>query len=112
MCPGSDAPEPPWPSVLHAKPARMVRAARPRRDPATVDDRRGRSDIAEALDRGLKVPVKNIDPEESRAHFDWLSMFAGQHMPSSSAITREKLNWKPTGPNLIADLESTTLAQS
>jgi hypothetical protein len=26
-------------------------------------------------------------------------------MPSSSALTQEKLNWKPTGPGLIADLD-------
>ena len=89
----------------------MVRAARRRRDPATVDDRRGRSDIAEALGRGLNVPVKSIEPAESPAHFGWLSMFAGQHMPSSSAITREKLNWKPTGPNLIADLDGSDYTQ-
>jgi len=26
-------------------------------------------------------------------------------MPASSAITQQKLSWKPTGPSLIADLE-------
>jgi hypothetical protein len=31
-------------------------------------------------------------------------MFMGQNLSASSAITREELNWKPTGPGLIADL--------
>lgn len=62
--------------------------------------------IAAALGRGLKVPVVSIKPEDSQAHFGWLSMFAGHDMPSSSSITRRKLNWKPTGPGLIADLDA------
>ena len=61
--------------------------------------------IAEALGRGLNVPVVSIKPEESQAHFGWLSMFAGHDMPASSEFTRKKLNWKPVGPGLIADLE-------
>jgi nucleoside-diphosphate-sugar epimerase len=61
--------------------------------------------IAEALGRGLKVPVVSIKPEEVEAHFGWIARFAGLDMPSSSAITRQKLNWKPTGPGLIADLD-------
>ena len=61
--------------------------------------------IAEALGRGLQVPVISIKPEESQSQFGWLSMFAGHDMPSSSAITRKKLNWNPTGPGLIADLD-------
>jgi hypothetical protein len=32
-------------------------------------------------------------------------------MSSSSAITREKLNWKPTGPGLIADLDGMDYTQ-
>ena len=61
--------------------------------------------IVEAHGRGLKVPVVSIRPEEAEAHFGWLGRFAGHDMPASSAITRQKLNWKPTGPGLIADLE-------
>jgi hypothetical protein len=32
-------------------------------------------------------------------------MFAGFDMPPSSAQTRQRLGWHPTGPRLIADLE-------
>jgi hypothetical protein len=32
-------------------------------------------------------------------------MFAVHDMPSSSAITQQKLGWKPTGPGLIEDLD-------
>ena len=62
--------------------------------------------IAEAHGRGLKVPVVSIKPEDAQAHFGWLAMFAGHDMPSSSAITQRKLNWKPTGPGLIEDLNN------
>lgn len=62
-------------------------------------------EIAEVLGRGLKVPVVSVSREEAPAHFGWLGMFAGIDMPASSALTRERLGWQPTGPGLIADLE-------
>ena len=62
-------------------------------------------DIAEAIGRGLKVPVKSISPEEAPAHFGWLGMFAGSDLQASSALTRKRLGWNPTGPGMIADLE-------
>jgi hypothetical protein len=62
-------------------------------------------DIAEAIGRRLKLPVKSIAPDEAQAYFGWLSMFAGYDMPASSAQTRRKLGWEPKGPGLIADLE-------
>jgi hypothetical protein len=68
--------------------------------------------IAEALGRGLKVPVVSITPDEAEAHFGWLTMFMGQNLSASSAITREKLNCKPTGPGLIADLDGMNYAQA
>ncbi|HEX4021383.1 MAG TPA: SDR family oxidoreductase [Acidobacteriaceae bacterium] len=62
-------------------------------------------EIAEALGRGLKVPVVSLSAEEAPAHFGWLAMFAGYDMPASSALTQKRLGWHPTGPGLIADLE-------
>jgi nucleoside-diphosphate-sugar epimerase len=62
-------------------------------------------DIAETIARRLKLPVKSIAPEETPAYFGWLAMFAGLDLPASSALTRSKLGWEPTGPDLLADLE-------
>ena len=61
--------------------------------------------IAEALGRGLSIPVVSIKPEEAQEHFGWLAIFSGHDMPASSARTQQKLNWKPTGPGLIDDLD-------
>ncbi len=61
-------------------------------------------DIAETIGKGLKVPVVSLSPEEAQAHFGWLSVFAGSDLAASSAKTRKKLGWNPTGPGLIADL--------
>ena len=62
-------------------------------------------DIAEVIGRGLKVPVVSLSPEEAAAHFGWMSMFAGMDLSASSALTQSRLDWHPTGPGLIADLE-------
>jgi nucleoside-diphosphate-sugar epimerase len=63
-------------------------------------------DIADVIGRGLKVPVVSISPEEAAGHFGWLGPFAGMDLPASSALTRERLGWRPTGPGLLADLEA------
>ncbi len=62
-------------------------------------------DVAEAIGRRMKLPVKSIAPDEAQTFFGWLSMFASRDMPASSEQTRKTLGWQPTGPGLIADLE-------
>ena len=62
-------------------------------------------DIAEAIGRGLKIPVVSLSPEEAAAHFGWLTMFACSDLAASSEKTRKKLGWNPTGPSLISDLD-------
>ena len=99
-----------WPAAPVTDTARLYRLAVEKAEPGAIYhavDEEGVSmkAIAEALGRGLKVPVKSIKPEEVEAHFGWLAMFARLDMPSSSAITRKKLGWKPSGPGLIADLD-------
>jgi nucleoside-diphosphate-sugar epimerase len=61
-------------------------------------------EIAEAIGKGLKVPVRSISPEEAAGHFGWLSGLASHELTASSAKTRRKLGWNPAGPGLIADL--------
>jgi nucleoside-diphosphate-sugar epimerase len=106
-----------WPAAHVSDTARLYRLAVEKAEPGAIYhavDEEGVSmkAIAEALGRGLKVPVKSITPEEVEAHFGWLAMFARMDMPSSSAITRKKLGWKPTGPGLIADLDAMDYSQA
>lgn len=61
-------------------------------------------EIAEAIGRGLNVPVVSKSPEESAAHFGWLGMFAGRDLVASSENTQRVLGWRPSGQGLIADL--------
>ena len=64
-------------------------------------------DIAEAIGRGLKVPVVSMTPDEAAAHFGWLGLFVGGDIPASSAQTQKQLGWHPTAqPGLIEDLNN------
>ena len=61
--------------------------------------------IAEAIGRGLKVPVVSKSPEEAAAHFGFLAHFVSRDIIGSSAQTQKQLGWRPTGPGLITDLD-------
>lgn len=65
-------------------------------------------DIAEAIGKGLKVPVESKPAE----HFGWFAHFAGIDCPASSKLTQERLGWRPTHAGLIADLEKGTYFKS
>ena len=60
--------------------------------------------IAEAIGRDLNVPTKSLSPDQAKEQFGWLALFVGMDMTASSALTRERLGWTPTGPGLLADL--------
>lgn len=66
-------------------------------------------DIATAIGEGLGLPVRSIGPEEAPGYFGFLAMFAGSDNPASSALTREKLGWNPTGPGLLDDIRANYL---
>lgn len=68
-------------------------------------------DVAETIGRGLNVKVVSLTPEEAPAHFGWWARLAGGDLTGSSAITRQKLGWNPTGPGLLADLQQMDYAQ-
>lgn len=62
--------------------------------------------VAEAVARGLGIPAVSLAPAQAAEHFGWMAMFAGLDMPASSALTRQRLSWQPTGPDLITDLNN------
>lgn len=98
-----------WSAAHRLDVARLFRLALEKDDAgsryhAVAEEGVSMREIAEAIGRGLKVPVVSLSPEEAPAHFGWLAIFAGLDMPASSAQTREKLGWNPTGPTLLTDL--------
>jgi len=62
--------------------------------------------IAEAIGRGLGLPVTSVAPEDAAEHFGFISAFFGMDMSASSARTRARFGWEPTGPTLIEDIEA------
>lgn len=99
-----------WPAVHVLDTARLYRLALEKREAgaryhAVAEEGVPMRNIAETIGKGLKMLVVSITPEEAAKHFGWIGMFVGRDMPASSAQTRKKLGWNPTGPGLIADLE-------
>jgi nucleoside-diphosphate-sugar epimerase len=62
-------------------------------------------DIAEVIGRRLNLPVVAKSPEEAAAHFGWLAVFASLDCPASSALTQQRLGWRPVQLGIISDLE-------
>ena len=99
-----------WPSAHILDTARLYRLALEKAEPgaryhAVAEEGVSLRDIAEALGRQLKLPVRSIGPEEAKAHFGWLAPFVGLDAPASSALTRTRLQWRPKERGLLADLE-------
>jgi nucleoside-diphosphate-sugar epimerase len=99
-----------WPAVHRLDAARLYRLAFEKGSAgagynAVAEEGVPLRAIAEAVGRGLKVPVVSISPEDAGAHFGWLAAFVGFDVPASSTLTQERLGWRPTGPGLIADLD-------
>ncbi len=69
-------------------------------------------DIATAIGRGLNMPVISIAQEQAQEHFGFLGFFAGRDAHISSAQTRAKLGWNPTGPTLLTDLGNMQYSQN
>ena len=68
-------------------------------------------DIAEVISRHLNLPLASVAHEEAQAHFGWLGAIASADMasrldnPTATALTQQRLGWRPAHPGLIADME-------
>lgn len=98
-----------WPAAHVADVARLYRLALEKatagaRYHAVAEEGVPLKDIATAIGRGLNIPVTSIAAEQAQEHFGFLGFFAGRDTLTSSAQTRAKLGWNPTGPSLLTDL--------
>ncbi|GAA3981111.1 SDR family oxidoreductase [Streptomyces marokkonensis] len=98
-----------WPAVHTLDAARLYRLALESapagsRLHAVDDEGITFRQIAEAIGRGLNLPVVSVPPTQADDHFGFLSAHAQADNPSSSTLTRDLLGWKPLRPGLIDDL--------
>jgi nucleoside-diphosphate-sugar epimerase len=99
-----------WPAVHRSDAARLVRLAVEHAPAGSVLHAVGEEgvrfrDIADAMSRHLDVPTASVSPADALEHFAHLGPLVGLDSPASAAITRALLDWEPTGPTLLEDLE-------
>lgn len=99
-----------WPGVHRFDAARLYRLALEsgaKGGPyhAVADEGVPFKEIARVIGWWLSVPVVSKSPEEAEDHFDWFVRFAGMDIPASSERTRKLLNWQPTHPDLLTDID-------
>lgn len=100
-----------WPSVHRLDAARLFRLALESapagaRLHAVADAGVPIREIAGVIGRRLGVPVVSISPQDASSHFGFLGPILAMDAPSSSALTRELVGWRPVEPGLLADLDS------
>lgn len=62
--------------------------------------------IAEAIGRGLGLPVTSVAPEDAVEQFGFIGAFFAMDLSASSERTRARFGWEPTGPTLVEDIEA------
>jgi nucleoside-diphosphate-sugar epimerase len=99
-----------WPAVHRFDAATLFRLALEQAPAGSVlhavaDEGVPIREIAEVIGRHLGVPVASIPAEQAGAQFGFLAGFLGLDAPASSMLTHELLDWQPTHPGLIEDLD-------
>jgi len=99
-----------WPATHRSDAARLFRLAVERAPAgstlhAVAEEGVPIRAIAESIGRQLELPVVAIPEAEAAGHFGFLATFLGLDSPASSAATRAVLDWQPTGPCLVEDLD-------
>ena len=99
-----------WPGVHRFDAASLYRLALEKgaagwRYHGVADEGVPTREIAEVIGRRLDLPVKSVSAGEAQGHFGWIARFFSMHLTASSALTQERLDWHPTQPGLLADLD-------
>jgi nucleoside-diphosphate-sugar epimerase len=98
-----------WPAVHRQDAARLFRLALEKAAPGArlhgaAEEGIPMRAIAETIGAGLGVPVRGLTKDEAQAHFEWFARFVAIDNPTSSALTRNSLGWRPEGPELLTDM--------
>lgn len=99
-----------WPAVHRLAAAHLFRLALEKglagaRYHGVADEGVPFRNIAAVIGRRLNVPVVAKSPEETADHFGWIGHFVSIDNPASSALTQQRLGWRPTQPALIPDID-------
>ena len=62
--------------------------------------------IAEAIGRSLDLPVVSVEADRAVEHFGWIGPIFSLDARASNVLTHELLDWDPTGPGLIEDIDA------
>ena len=98
-----------WPAVHRLDAARLFRLALEQAAPGArlhgvAEEGVPMRAIAQTIGTALGLPVQSLTEDEARAHFAWLAPFVAMDNPTSSALTRTSLGWRPQGPELLTDM--------
>jgi len=98
-----------WPAVHRADAGVLVRLAVEQAPAGSVlhavaEEGVSTRAIAEAVGRGLDLPVVSVSTDDAAEHFGWLGRFFALDCPASSELTRTQVGWEPTRPGLLEDL--------
>ncbi len=105
-----------WPAAHRLDAARVFvrgleKAAPGSRLHAVADEGVPMRAIAETIGEGLGLPTRGVTQEEAMGLFEGiLGMVVGADNPTSSAITRQTLDWTPREAELLADIKANYLA--
>lgn len=100
-----------WAAVHRSDAARLIalsldRAPAGSRLHAVAEEGIATRQIAEAIGRTLRLPVRSVDPDDLGDHFGWIGGFFAMELTATSTRTRELLSWVPSGPTLLQDLDA------
>ena len=100
-----------WAAVHRSDAARMVTLALDKAPAGTRVHAVGEigvpsREIAEAIGRAFDLPVASIDNDDVAQHFGWLGGFFSMDLAATSIATQALLDWTPSGPTLIQDIDA------
>ena len=100
-----------WPAVHRDDAAVLLRLALEKGTPGAIyhgvaEQGIAMKDIMTVVGKRLSLPVQGQSLEDAMSSGNFLANVAALDNPTSSEKTQKELDWHPTGPHLLADMEA------